>query len=73
MIHIYCALYQEAQGLIKRYQLKKEEGQNHFQVFSNDKGELRLTVTGVGPIAAAAAVAFISTVAVSAIRKGGDM
>ena len=61
MIHIYCALYQEAQGLIKRYQLKKEEGQNHFQVFSNDKGELRLTVTGVGPIAAAAAVAELST------------
>ena len=61
VISIYCALYQEAQGLIKRYQLKKEEKQNHFQVFGNEEAGIRLTVTGTGYIAAAAAVAEIST------------
>ena len=30
VISIYCALYQEAQGLIKRYQLKKEEKQKEY-------------------------------------------
>lgn len=61
MITIYCALYQEAQGIISAYQLKKETARNHFQVFSSEEQGIRLMVTGVGAIAAAAAVAEIST------------
>lgn len=61
MITIYCALYQEAQGLISAYRLKKETARRHFQVFSSEEQGVRVVVTGVGAIAAAAAVAEIST------------
>lgn len=57
---IYCALYAEAQEIIHTFQLKKETGRTHFQVFSDEAQTLRLVITGVGAIAAASAVAEVS-------------
>lgn len=62
MLTIYCALYGEAQEIIHTFQLKKEIGQTHFQVFSDEEKSVRLVITGVGAIAAASAVAEISAV-----------
>lgn len=62
MITIYCALYPEAQELIHFYQLKKETGRLHFQVFSNEETGIRLVITGAGAVSAAVAVAEVSTV-----------
>ena len=61
MLTIYCALFSEAQEIIKQFQLKKETRNTHFQVFSDTKEEIRLVLTGVGAIAAATAVAEISS------------
>jgi hypothetical protein len=61
MITIYCAIYQEAQELIRAYQLKKETKQKHFQVFSKEDAGIRVVITGVGSVAAATAVAELST------------
>jgi nucleoside phosphorylase len=61
MITIYCAIYQEAQELIRAYQLKKETMQKHFQVFSKEDTGIRVVITGVGSVAAATAVAELST------------
>lgn len=58
---IYCALYPEAQEIIQTFQLKKEHGRTHFQVFTDETGTLRLVITGIGAIAAASAVVEIST------------
>lgn len=60
LLTIYCALFSEAQEIIKRFQLKKETRNTHFQVFSDTKEEIRLVLTGVGAIAAATAVAELS-------------
>jgi hypothetical protein len=61
MITVYCALYQEAQAFICGFELKKENENRHFQVFSNEETGVRLVITGVGGVAAATAVAEIST------------
>jgi hypothetical protein len=61
MITIYCALYREAQELIRAFGLKKETEQNHFQVFSDVEQNVRIVITGVGGVAAATAVAEVST------------
>lgn len=61
MLTIYCALFGEAQEIIKIFQLKKETKNTHFQVFSDVEQKIRLVITGVGAIAAATAVAEIST------------
>lgn len=61
MLTIYCALFVEAQEIIKTFQLKKETEKHHFQVFSDVGKGIRLVITGVGAIAAATAVAEIST------------
>ena len=62
LITIYCALYAEAQYLIQYYELKKESGSRHFQVFSNEEKQIRLVITGIGKMNAAVAVAEISTI-----------
>ncbi len=59
MVTVYCALYQEAQELIRIYHLKKETDRRHFQTFSSEEAKIRLVVTGVGT--AATAVAETST------------
>lgn len=61
MLTIYCALFQEAEKIIKSFQLKKETHSTHFQVFSDSAKGMRLVITGDGAIASATAVAEIST------------
>lgn len=61
MLTIYCALFTEAQEIIKIFQLKKENERHHFEVFSDVEKGIRVVITGVGAIAAATAVAEIST------------
>lgn len=62
MVTVFSALYAEARGLMEAFHFKKENDQKHFQVFSDADRRLRLVITGVGMIPAAAAVAEISTV-----------
>lgn len=66
MIYVVTALYQEAHGLIRELELKKNTAYAPFEVFDNESVGIRLVVTGVGEIAAAAA-----TTAVCA-RDGAD-
>ena len=61
MIYLFTAIYCEAHPLIQQYQLKKETVQTQFQVFSNEAQNIRLTITGTGMIAAAAAVSSVCT------------
>lgn len=61
MFTIYCALFVEAQEMIKLFQLKKETQKHHFEVFSDVEKGIRIVITGVGAVAAATAVAEIST------------
>ncbi|MFR5452723.1 MAG: hypothetical protein ACLTIG_15990 [Roseburia hominis] len=59
MIYVMMALYQEAHGLIRELELKKNTAYAPFEVFDNESAGIRLVVTGVGEIAAAAAVAAV--------------
>ena len=55
MIYVMMALYQEAHGLIRELELKKNTAYAAFEVVDNESAGIRLVVTGVGEIAAAAA------------------
>lgn len=59
MIYIFSAFYAEAKNIIDHYGLKKEKSHEtvRFDVFANDS--IRLVITGVGEINAAAAVSNI--------------
>lgn len=59
MIYIFSAFYAEAKSIIDHYGLKKEKSPEtvRFDVFANDS--IRLVITGVGEINAAAAVSNI--------------
>lgn len=61
MIYLFTALYCEAKVFIEQFCLKKVADQNRFQQFGNDTGQILLTVTGAGEIAAAAAVSSVCT------------
>lgn len=61
LIYIFTALYHEAHCFISYYNLKRDAADTRFQVFCSEDGEICLTVTGAGEIAAAAAVASICT------------
>ena len=61
MIYIFCALYHEAEPLIREYGLKKKTDETCFPVFFSEKENILLTVTGCGMNAATAAVARICT------------
>lgn len=61
MIYLFIAMYYEADIFIKQYGLKKVPESTYFQHFYNEEADMRLTVTGVGEIAAAAAVSSICT------------
>lgn len=60
MVTIYSALFSEAQEIIRTFQLKKETN-HHFEVFSDEEKGIRVVLAGVGAVAAATAVAEIST------------
>lgn len=66
MIYVMMALYQEAHGLIRELELKKDTAYAPFEVFDNESAGIRLVVTGVGEIAAAAATAAVCA------RDGAD-
>ncbi len=61
MIHIFTALYPEANPLIQALSLKKRAAQTHYQQFLSEEGDLSLTITGVGPLQAAAVTASVLT------------
>lgn len=61
MIYIFTALYSEAHIFIKKFNLIKNLENTWFQEFYNETAGIRLTVTGVGEIAAATAVGTICT------------
>ncbi|MDO5834679.1 MAG: hypothetical protein Q4Q21_08840 [Lachnospiraceae bacterium] len=61
MIHIFTALYPEAKPLIQALSLKKRVAQTHYQQFLSEEGDLSLTITGVGPMQAAAVTASVLT------------
>lgn len=56
MIYLFTALYCEAQIFIKQFRLEKNPQSTRFQEFYNGSAGIRLTITGIGEIAAAAAV-----------------
>lgn len=56
MIYIFTALYCEAHIFIKQFSLAKNPKNSRFQEFYSESAGIRLTITGVGEIAAAAAV-----------------
>lgn len=62
MIYIFTALYYEAHMLIRQFELAKNPENTRLQEFYNETAGIRLTVTGVGEIAAAAAVGGICSV-----------
>ena len=66
MIYVVTALYQEAYGFIRELELKKNTAYAPFEVFDNESAGIRLVVTGVGEIAAAAATAAVCA------RDGAD-
>ena len=61
MIHIFTALYPEAKPLIQALSLKKRAAQTHYQQFLSEEEDLSLTITGVGPLQAAAVTASVLT------------
>ncbi len=61
MIYLFTALYCEAAVFIRQLQLEKNLENTWFQEFTNETLGIRLTITGVGGIAAAAAVGSICT------------
>ena len=61
MIHIFTALYPEAKPLIQALSLKKRAVQTHYQQFLSEEADLSLTITGVGPLQAAAVTASVLT------------
>lgn len=56
MIYLFTALYCEAHIFIRQFKLVKNQENTSFQEFYNEAADVRLTITGVGEIAAAAAV-----------------
>ena len=61
MTYIFVALYPEAEPVIRRLGLKKERVEFGFDVYAGEETEVRLVITGVGMVAAAAAVGSILT------------
>ncbi|MDE6852028.1 MAG: hypothetical protein K2J67_06005 [Lachnospiraceae bacterium] len=61
MIYLFTALYCEAEIFIKQFHLEKNLENSRFQEFYGEKAGIRLTVTGVGEIAAASAVSSVCT------------
>lgn len=59
MIYIFTALYCEAHIFIQKYNLIKNQENTWFEEFYNKTASIRLTITGVGEIAAAAVVSSV--------------
>lgn len=59
MIYMFTALYCEASMFIRHFQLEKNPDNTRFFEFNSETAGIRLTVTGIGEIAAAAAVSSV--------------
>lgn len=59
MVYIFTALYCEAHIFIRQYNLIKNKDCTWYQEFYNETAGIRLAVTGVGEIAAAAVVSSV--------------
>lgn len=59
MIYIFTALYYEAQIFIQKYNLIKNQERTWFQEFYSETAGIRLAITGVGELAAAAVVSSV--------------
>lgn len=59
MVYIFTALYCEAHIFIRQYNLIKNQDCTWYQEFYNEAAGIRLAVTGVGEIAAAAVVSSV--------------
>lgn len=59
MVYIFTALYCEAQIFIEQFRLIKNQQTNWFQEFYNETYNIHLTITGVGEIAASAAISSV--------------
>ncbi len=70
MIYLFTALYCEAELFIKKFRLEKVLENVRLQEFYQEEAGIRLTVTGVGEIAAAAAV---SSTCTACKPREGDM
>ncbi|WDC84243.1 hypothetical protein PL321_18820 [Caloramator sp. mosi_1] len=57
MVYISTAMYVEAQELIKKFGLKRDNSINKFEVFKND--EVTLIITGVGKVRSAVALTYL--------------
>ncbi|MDE7266719.1 MAG: hypothetical protein K2N89_04560, partial [Lachnospiraceae bacterium] len=62
MIYIFTALYCEAHIFIRHFNLIKDQESTWFQQFYNEAAGIRLAVTGVGEIAAAAVISSVCSV-----------
>lgn len=62
MIYMFTALYCEAHTFIRQFDLVKNPENTRLQEFRNETAGITLTVTGVGEIAAAAAVGGVCAV-----------
>lgn len=62
MVYIFTALYCEAHIFIKHFNLIKNQESTWFQQFYNDAAGIRLTITGVGEIAAASVVSSVCSI-----------
>ena len=61
MIYIFTALYCEAHVFIEHFHLKKVLENTRFQQFASESGQILLTISGVGEIAAAVCVSSVCT------------
>jgi len=61
MIYLFIALYCEASVFIRQFHLEKNPENTRFQEYYNETSSIRLTITGIGEIAATAAVGSICT------------
>ena len=62
MIHFICALRCEASPIIDYYDLKYLSEAQLFGIYTNDSGNISLTVTGVGKLAATAGTIYSYTI-----------
>lgn len=62
MVYIFTALYCEAHIFIRQFNLIKNQERTWYQEFYNETAGIRLAITGVGEIAAAAVVSSVCSI-----------
>ena len=70
MIHLFCALKCEANPLRDEYRLQPHGDAQLFRIYTSDRQDLSLTVSGVGKLAMAAAVTYTAALLGASRRDG---